>query len=258
MGAYMRKTILITGASSGIGASCAFKLAEKKHRLILAARRADRIQQLCDELSTITDVHPLIMDVRNREQVFSIIKALPAAWEEIDVLINNAGLAVGLSHLHEGHPDDWDRMIDTNIKGVLNVLKAVTPGMIRHKKGHIVQISSIASKEVYPNGNVYCATKHALDAITQGIRMELLPYHIRVTSIHPGMVETEFSLVRFKGDKARADAVYSNVEPLSADDVAEVIVYSIELPSHVSLHEAVVMPSAQAGARMMRKKDGSI
>lgn len=258
MGTYMKKTILITGASSGIGESCARKLAQKGHRLILAARRTDRIQSLSNELSAFTDVFPLSLDVRNREQVMQSIHQLPQLWQQIDVLINNAGLAVGLGAVHEGIPDDWDRMIDTNIKGVLHVLRAVTPGMIERQSGQIINVSSIASKEVYPSGNVYCGTKHALDAITQSIRMELLPYHIRVTSIHPGMVETEFSLVRYKDDSQRADAVYSQVMPLKADDVADVIIYSIELPSHVSLHEAVIMPSAQAGVRMVRKMDGSI
>ncbi len=254
----MKRTAWITGATAGIGEATARLMAKNKFRLIISGRRNARLEKLADELSKHTEILPVCLDVRNREAVFKAIENLPQEWKTIDVLINNAGLAVGLGPLHEGEPDDWDRMIDTNIKGVLNMLKAITPGMIARKKGHIIQVSSIASKEVYPNGNVYCATKHALDAITQSIRMELLPYYIKVSSIHPGMVETEFSLVRFKGDTERAANVYKHVEALKAEDVANTILYCLNAPEQVSIHELVVMPAAQASVRLVRKKDGSI
>jgi NADP-dependent 3-hydroxy acid dehydrogenase YdfG len=254
----MKRTAWITGATAGIGEATARRMANNGFRLIISGRRKDRLEKLAYELNKITETHVVCLDVRDRDAVFKAVNELPNEWQTIDILINNAGLAVGLNPLHEGEPEDWDRMIDTNIKGVLNMLKAVTPKMIERKKGHIVQISSIASKEVYPNGNVYCATKHALDAITQSIRMELLPYHIKVSSIHPGMVETEFSLVRFKGDAERAANVYKPVEALKAEDVADTILYCLNAPDHVSIHELVVMPAAQATVRLVRKKDGSI
>ncbi len=254
----MKRTAWITGATAGIGEATARKLSNHGFRLIISGRRKERLENLANELKEITEVHTICVDVRDRDAVFKAVNELDEKWQAIDVLINNAGLAVGLSPLHEGEPEDWDRMIDTNIKGVLNMLKAVAPGMIERKKGHIVQISSIASKEVYPNGNVYCATKHALDAITQSIRMELLPYHIKVSSIHPGMVETEFSLVRFKGDAERAANVYKSVDALKAEDVADTILYCLNAPDHVSIHELVVMPASQATVRLVRKKDGSI
>lgn len=254
----MKQTAWITGATAGIGQATARLLASNGFRLIISGRRKNRLEQLAHELNKVTETLVICLDVRDRDAVFKTVSQLSAEWKNIDVLINNAGLAVGLGPVHEGDPDDWDRMIDTNVKGVLNMLKALTPGMIERKKGHIIQISSIASKEVYPNGNVYCATKHALDAITQSIRMELLPYHIKVSSIHPGMVETEFSLVRFKGDAERASNVYKPVEALKAEDVANIILYCLNAPEHVSIHELVVMPAAQATVRMVRKKDGSI
>jgi 3-hydroxy acid dehydrogenase / malonic semialdehyde reductase len=252
------KIALITGATSGIGEATAKLLAQNGYDLIITGRREDRLKLLEKELLKDTDVLSLHFDVRNKDEVFKAIDSLVGKWRNIDVLINNAGLAVGLGPVHEGVIDDWDRMIDTNIKGVLYMLKAVSPLMIKNNSGHIVNISSIAAKEVYQNGNVYCGTKHALDSITGSIRMELLPYHIRVTSINPGMVETEFSLVRFKGDEAKAENVYKNVEPLKGSDVANVILYCLQCPSHMNLHEVLVMPSAQASVRMVRKKDGTI
>jgi 3-hydroxy acid dehydrogenase/malonic semialdehyde reductase len=254
----LKKIALITGATSGIGKSTAKLLAKNNFDLIITGRRADRLEEFKNELSKETDVITLNFDVRNKEEVFKSIDSLPEKWENIDALINNAGLAVGLGPVHEGVIDDWDRMIDTNVKGVLYMLKAVSPLMIKNNSGHIINISSIAAKEVYVNGNVYCGTKHALDSITGSIRMELLPYHIRVTSINPGMVETEFSLVRYKGDLERADNVYKNVDPLKPGDVADVILYCLNCPPHMNLHEVVVMPSAQASVRMVRKKDGTI
>ena len=254
----MKKIALITGATSGIGKSTARLLAKNNFDLIITGRRADRLEEFKNELSKDTDVITLHFDVRNKEEVFKAIDSLSGKWKNIDALINNAGLAVGLGPVHEGVTDDWDRMIDTNVKGVLYMLKAVTPLMIKNNSGHIINISSIAAKEVYVNGNVYCGTKHALDSITGSIRMELLPYHIRVTSINPGMVETEFSLVRYKGDAEKADNVYKNVDPLKGEDVADVILYCLNCPPHMNLHEVVVMPSAQASVRMVRKKDGTI
>lgn len=253
-----RKIAMVTGATSGIGKSTAIVLAKNGFDIIITGRRQERLDLLKKELLPMADVLSLCFDVRNQDEVNQAITSLPDKWKNIDVLVNNAGLAVGLGPVHEGVIDDWNRMIDTNIKGVLYMLKAVSPLMIKHNSGHIINISSIAAKEVYQNGNVYCGTKHALDSITGSIRMELLPYHIRVTSINPGMVETEFSLVRFKGDEERADNVYKNVEPLTADDVADVILYCIQCPPHMNLHEVVVMPSAQATVRMVRKKDGTI
>jgi NADP-dependent 3-hydroxy acid dehydrogenase YdfG len=254
----MKPIALITGATSGIGKATAIKLVKSGYDLIITGRRKERLDQMADEFGLVSNIHSLAFDVRNREETFQAINSLSENWKKIDVLVNNAGLAVGLGSLHDGNPDDWDRMIDTNIKGVLNMLKAVIPLMIKNNRGHILNISSIAAKEVYPNGNVYCATKHALDAITASVRMELLPYPIKVTSINPGMVETEFSIVRFKGDEDRATKVYENVTPLKADDIAEVIQYCIQTPPHMNLHEVVVMPSAQASVRMVRKNDGTI
>ena len=252
------KIALITGASSGIGEAAALLLAKNNYDIIITGRRQERLEELKKELLKNTDVLSLCFDVRDKEEVFKSIDSLSGKWKNIDALINNAGLAVGLGPVHEGVIEDWDRMIDTNIKGVLYMLKAVSPLMIANNSGHIINISSIAAKEVYTNGNVYCGTKHALDSITGSIRMELLANYIRVTSINPGMVETEFSLVRFKGDEERSEKVYKNVEPLKPEDVADVILYCLNCPQHMNLHEVVVMPSAQATVRMMRKKDGSI
>ncbi len=253
-----RKIALITGATSGIGEATARILAKNGYDIIITGRRNERLEELKKEFLQYADVHTLCYDVRNKDEVFKAVASLEGKWKKIDALINNAGLAVGLGPVHDGVIDDWDRMIDTNIKGVLYMLKAVSPIMIENNAGHIINISSIAAKEVYLNGNVYCGTKHALDSITGSIRMELLPHHIRVTSINPGMVETEFSLVRFKGDEERADNVYKNVDPLKAEDVADVILYCLNCPPHMNLHEVVVMPSAQASVRMVRKKDGTI
>ena len=253
-----KKTAMVTGATSGIGEATARLLAKNGYDIILTGRRADRLEILKKELSDTADVLTLCFDVRNKEEVFQAVQSLTGKWTQVDALINNAGLAVGLGPVHEGVVDDWDRMIDTNIKGVLYMLKAVSPLMIARNSGHIINISSIAAKEVYVNGNVYCGTKHALDSITGSIRMELLQHYIRVTSINPGMVETEFSLVRFKGDEEKAGNVYKQVEPLKAEDVADVILYCLNCPPHMNLHEVLVMPSAQASVRMVRKKDGSI
>lgn len=252
----MKKTALITGASAGIGAACAKTLAKEGYRLILAARRADRLQELAEELQHAhkSEIHQIVLDVRDRKAVENAIAGLPAAWRNIDVLINNAGLSQGLDPIQSGDLDDWDRMIDTNIKGLLYVTRAVLPRMQENNRGHIINIGSIAGKEVYPNGNVYCATKHAVDALSKGMRIDLLPHQIKVTAIHPGMVETEFSLVRFKGDQDRAAAVYHNLEPLLAVDIAEAVWFALSRPSHVTINDMLIMPTIQANSTQILRK----
>jgi len=246
----MKKTILITGATSGFGKSIARKFAENGHNLIITGRRKLLLDELAKELITSCgiDVLPLCFDVRRLGEVEKAIASLPAEWMNIDVLVNNAGLAVGLSPVNEGVVDDWERMIDTNVKGLLYMTRTVSPLMVARRKGHIINIGSIAGKEVYPNGNVYCGSKFAVDAITKGTRIDLLPHHIKVTQIAPGAAYTEFSLVRFKGDKSRADSVYNGFTPLSADDVANVVFYVTTLPDHVNINDLVLMPTDQASA----------
>ncbi|SEM51532.1 NADP-dependent 3-hydroxy acid dehydrogenase YdfG [bacterium A37T11] len=250
------KTVFITGASSGIGEACADVFAREGCRLILSARRADRLKALSDRLTRDhgTEVYPLELDVKDKSAVFAAIEGLPSAWNTIDILVNNAGLSQGLDPLQKGDPDDWDRMIDTNIKGLLYVTRAVCPGMVARKSGQIINIGSIAGKEVYPNGNVYCATKHAVDALTKGMRMDMLPYGIRVTAIHPGAVETEFSVVRFKGDGERAKKVYDGFEPLHALDIAEAAWFTASRPPHVTINDLLIMPTAQASASLFNKQ----
>lgn len=247
-----QKKAFITGASAGIGAACASVFAREGYDLLLAARRIDRLTELSDQLMSSYGIntHLLALDVRDADEVFSTFSNLPSGWQQVDVLINNAGLSQGLDSIHEGDIGDWDRMIDTNIKGLLYVTRAVAPIMAARNEGHIINIGSIAGKEVYPNGNVYCATKHAVDALTKGMRIDLLDKHIRVTAIHPGMVETEFSIVRFKGDKERASAVYQNLEPLVADDIAEAAWFAVSRPKHVNINDLVIMPTAQATATL--------
>lgn len=243
------RTVLITGASSGIGAACAQVLAKEGYRLLLCARRADRLEALRTEIQTQypdIDIHTFILDVRDNEKVKEAINSLPPKWQKIDILINNAGLSQGLDALQDGDTDDWDRMIDTNVKGLLYVSKAVIPLLKESQQAHIINIGSIAGKEVYPNGNVYCATKHAVDALNKAMRIDLLPFGIKVTAINPGMVETEFSEVRFKGDKERAKNVYNGVEPLSGLDIAETINFVLSRPAHVNINDLLIMPTAQA------------
>lgn len=246
----MAKIALITGATSGIGEACAHLFAKEKYDLILTGRRADRLEKLAKKLNTRYNVEIAVseFDVRNREDVIENLEGLPAKWKKVNVLINNAGLSQGLDPVDKGNIDDWDTMIDTNVKGLLYVTKVVSNWMISNGKGHIVNIGSIAGKEVYPNGNVYCASKHAVDALNKGMRLDLLPHGIKVTAIHPGAVETEFSEVRFKGDKERAKKVYENFEPLVADDIAETIWFAVSRPAHVNINDMVVMPTAQANA----------
>ncbi|MEQ9376377.1 MAG: SDR family NAD(P)-dependent oxidoreductase [Imperialibacter sp.] len=249
----MKKIALITGATSGIGKSTAHYLADQFY-LIICGRRRDKLEELAHNLRTETDVHVLSFDVRDQRAVNQAIESLPSNWRDIDVLINNAGNAHGMDVIHEGSTKDWDDMIDINVKGLLYVSKAIIPGMVEKKSGFIVNIGSIAGKEVYPKGNVYCASKHAVDAITNGMRLDLNPYGIRVTGIHPGLVETEFSLVRFKGDEEKAKQVYKGMKPLTGDDVADVIKYVVTRPPHVLLSDIVLFPTAQASATMVHRE----
>ncbi len=251
----MSKLVLITGATSGIGQATARLFADKGMNLILTGRREDRLLSLKKELETKNErVLTLCFDVRNEAEVKKSLGNLPEEWRRIDILVNNAGLAAGLGTVQQGDSSDWDRMIDTNVKGLLYVTRTIAPGMVERESGHIINIGSIAGKEVYPNGNVYCATKHAVDALTKGMRIDLLPHHIKVTQICPGAVETEFSLVRFHGDKARADKVYEGYENLVADDIADCIWFVVSRPSHVNINDMVVMPSAQATATLFHKQ----
>ncbi|TFH37479.1 MAG: SDR family oxidoreductase [Bacteroidia bacterium] len=246
----MNKIALITGATSGIGQSSARIFAKNGYDIIITGRRRERLADLEDEITSTynTRVLALAFDVRDLSQVESNLGSLPAEWQDIDLLINNAGLAVGLSHIHDGVIDDWERMIDTNIKGLLYVTRVIAPGMTKRGKGHIINIGSIAGKEAYENGNVYCGTKHAVDALSKSMRIDLLKYNVKVTNIAPGMVETEFSLVRFKGDSEKAEVPYRGLDPLKGDDIADAIYYCASLPEHVNINDLVIMPTAQASA----------
>ncbi|MGO4771507.1 SDR family NAD(P)-dependent oxidoreductase [Flavobacterium sp. W22_SRS_FK3] len=249
----MKKTVLITGATSGIGRATAQILARNHYKVIICGRRKERLAKLENELSEYTEVHSLVFDVRDKKTVFESINSLPEYFSEIDVLINNAGNAHGLDPIQNGNIDDWDAMIDINVKGLLYVSKAIIPQMIERKSGHIINIGSIAGKEVYPNGNVYCASKHAVDAINNGMRMDLNPYGIRVGAIHPGMVETEFSEVRFKGDVDRASNVYKGLDALQAEDIADIIHFVVSRKYYVNIADLIVYPTAQASATIVNK-----
>lgn len=250
----MKKRIaLITGATSGIGLATAQTLARNHFNLVICGRRKDRLEKLQQELSPLAEVQALIFDIRNFTEVEQAWNALPEKWKQIDVLINNAGNAHGLDPIHNGSIADWDAMMDINVKGLLYISRMVIPGMVQRQQGHIINIGSIAGKEVYPNGNVYCASKFAVDALTRGMRLDLNPYNIKVTGIHPGLVETEFSLVRFKGDEARAAQVYKGYQPLRAEDIADVILYVLTRPDHVVLADIVVFPKAQASSVVVKK-----
>ena len=244
----MAKIALITGATSGIGEACARLFARENYNLILTGRRLDRLEKLAARLNKKhdTEVAVCAFDVRDREQVITNLDNLPAKWKKVNVLVNNAGLSLGLDPIQKGNYDDWDTMIDTNIKGLLYVSKVVSNWMINNGVGHIINIGSLAGKEVYPNGNAYCATKYAVDALNMGMRHDLLPYGIRVTAVNPGAVETEFSEVRFKGDKERAKKVYDGFTPLAADDVAEAIWFATSRPAHVNINDLIITPTAQA------------
>jgi NADP-dependent 3-hydroxy acid dehydrogenase YdfG len=246
----------ITGTTSGIGKAIALRLAKNGYDLIITGRRKLLLQSLAEEIkqNNNVDVWMSQYDVRDANAVKEAINTLPQQWKQIDVLVNNAGLAVGLNSIQEGNIEDWERMIDTNIKGLLYVSRNIAPLFIKQGHGHIINIGSIAGKEVYPNGNVYCATKHAVDALTKAMRMDMIRDGIKVTQIAPGAVETEFSLVRFKGDKQAADNVYNGFIPLSADDIADVIEYAVNLPKHVCLNDIVITCLAQANTTITNKK----
>ncbi|QLE59284.1 SDR family oxidoreductase [Nostoc sp. TCL26-01] len=247
--------VLITGASSGIGEACAKVFAGAGAKLILAARRWERLQNLVETLNlTSSQVHLLELDVRDRSAVESAISNLPTAWSNIDILINNAGLSRGLDKLHQGDFQDWEEMIDTNINGLLYLTRYVVPGMVNRSRGHVVNIGSIAGHQTYPGGNVYCATKAAVKVISEGLKQDLLGTPIRVTSVDPGMVETEFSNVRFHGDDERANKVYQGVTPLTADDVADVILFCATRSPHVNINEVILMPVDQAGATLVHRR----
>lgn len=248
-----KRIVLITGATSGIGAATARLLANHNFKLILCGRRAERLQAMADELKTSTEIHTLTFDVRDQQATAKAIQSLPADWKNIDVLINNAGNAHGLDPIQTGAIADWDAMIDINVKGLLYMSKEIIPGMTDRKQGHIINIGSIAGKEVYPNGNVYCASKFAVDALTKGMRMDLNPFGIKVTGIHPGLVETEFSVVRFKGDEEKAATVYKGLEPLKGSDIADVILYTLQAPAHVVLADITIFPTAQGSASLVKR-----
>ncbi|WP_413201050.1 SDR family oxidoreductase [Nostoc piscinale] len=247
--------VLITGASSGIGTACAKVFAGAGAKLILAARRLERLQQLADSLNQEfgTATHLLQLDVRDRPAVESAINNLPAEWSNVDILINNAGLSRSLDKLHEGDFQDWEEMIDTNIKGLLYLTRYVVPGMVSRGRGHVVNLGSIAGHQTYPGGNVYCATKAAVKAISEGLKQDLLGTPVRVTSVDPGMVETEFSEVRFHGDAERAKRVYQGVNPLTADDIADVIFFCTTRSPHVNINEVILMPVNQASATLVHR-----
>jgi len=251
----MSKIVLITGATSGIGEACARTFAQQGDQLILLARREDRLAKVAQQLNNQygVEIKRVLADVRNKESLSAALEELPADWKKVDILINNAGLSQGLDPIDQGNTDDWDTMIDTNVKGLLYVTKIVSNWMIPQQSGHIVNIGSIAGKEVYPNGNVYCATKHAVDALSKAMRIDLLPYNIKVTEINPGMVETEFSVVRFKGDEDRAKKVYENLEPLIAADIADAISYVVSRPKHVNINDMLIMPTVQATATIIKR-----
>lgn len=246
------KTALVTGASSGIGEAIAIELSNNNYNLVICGRREERLQELQNTLSEKVSVQYLVFDIRDKENVFEVLTPVVESTQ-IDVLINNAGNAHGLAPIEGGDIDDWDTMIDGNVKGLLYVSKVIIPQMVKRKSGYIINIGSIAGKEVYPNGNVYCASKHAVDAINNGMRMDLNQYGIKVSQISPGLVETEFSLVRFKGDEERATTVYDGMEALQAKDIAEIAMFMINRPDHVNLSDVIVLPKAQASSTMVKR-----
>ncbi|MFP5079986.1 SDR family NAD(P)-dependent oxidoreductase [Pedobacter sp. JCM 36344] len=251
----MAKIALITGATSGIGAACAHLFAAQGYHLILVARRENLLSDISKRLTDkyAIEVKTVLADVKDQEDLSYKLEGLSSNLKEVSVLINNAGLSQGLDPIDKGSISDWDTMIDTNVKGLLYVTKIVSNWMIDQKAGHIINIGSIAGQEVYPNGNVYCATKHAVDALNKGMRIDLLPHGIKVTAINPGMVETEFSVVRFKGDEGRAKKVYDGFEPLVANDIAEAIWFAVSRPAHVNINDMLIMPTAQAAATIINK-----
>jgi 3-hydroxy acid dehydrogenase/malonic semialdehyde reductase len=252
----MKKIALITGATSGIGEATAILLAKNDFDVIITGRRKDLLEKVRNkiEMETTSKVHTLCFDIRKHSDVREAVQSIPDNWKKISVLVNNAGLAAGLDHIQEGSLEDWDQMIDTNVKGLLYITKEITPLMISNGSGHIINIGSIAGKEVYEKGNVYCATKFAVDALSKGMRIDLVKHNIKVTCIAPGMVETEFSMVRFKGDSARAAKVYEGVTPLYGEDIAQAILFAVTRPPHVNIDEILIMPTAQASATIINRK----
>lgn len=252
----MNKIALITGATAGIGQAISLRLAKEGYDVIITGRRKERLDDLQHLIEKEYHVRALslVFDVRKYEEVSKALSDLPDEWKNIDILVNNAGLAVGLNPIHQGVIEDWERMIDTNIKGLLYVTRIISPGMAGRKSGHIINLCSIAGKDVYANGNVYCATKHAVDALSKGMRIDLLPFGIRVTQICPGAVETEFSIVRFKGDKERADNVYKGFTSLDAENIADAVFYAVSRPRHVDIQDILVMPTAQATGSLFHKE----
>lgn len=252
----MNKTVLITGASSGIGEACARLFASNNYNLIICARREDRLEQLRKELADQfgVQIYTAAFDVCDKKAVLNFVQRLGAEGKTIDVLVNNAGLALGLNRFYEGDTDQWDTMLDTNVKGLLYMSRAVAPLMIARNSGHIVNIGSIAGKEVYDKGNVYCASKHAVNALTKAMRLELAEHNVKVTGVHPGAVETEFSIVRFSGDVERAKSVYVGFENLIAEDVADAVFWAVSRPARVNINDIVIMPSAQPAAGTVIRK----
>jgi 3-hydroxy acid dehydrogenase / malonic semialdehyde reductase len=254
----MKKIVLITGATAGIGEATAHLLAQNNFNLIITGRRNDRLISLKEKIENETEanVYTLNFDIRNRNETEKAFKSLPEQWKNIDILINNAGLAAGLNRIDNGETDDWEQMIDTNIKGLLYITRLVSAKMIEREEGHIVNISSVAGRETYPMGNVYCATKHAVQALTKGMRIDFLKYGIKVSSVAPGAVDTEFSLVRFKGDEQRAKSVYKGFTPLYAQDIAETILFVVTRPKHVNIDDILVMPTDQGYSRDFNREKG--
>ena len=253
----MNKTVLITGATSGIGLACARKFAQNGDRLILTGRNEQRLNEIRKELTEKgSEVLTLAFDVRNREVAEKLMTELPEEWKKIDVLVNNAGLALGLDPEYEGNLDEWETMIDTNIKGLLTMTRLVVPGMVERNSGHIINIGSVAGDAAYAGGNVYCATKAAVKALTDGLRIDVINTAIRVTNLKPGLVETNFSNVRFRGDNERADSLYRGIKPLVGDDIADVAVYAANAPEHVQIAEVLILATHQASASMVVRDDG--
>jgi len=248
--------VLVTGASSGIGLACARIFAQAGAKVILSARRLERLDTLTQELKneSNTDIYMLPMDVTDRPQVESQLNSLPEDWSNIDILINNAGLSRGLDKLYEGDIQDWEEMIDTNIKGLLYVTRSVVPGMVKRGRGHVINIGSLAGHQTYPKGNVYCGTKVAVRAISEGLKQDLLGTPLRVTSVDPGLVETEFSKVRFRGDEDRAQGVYQGLTPLTPEDVADTVFYCATRPPHVNINEVLMMPTDQSGSTLIHRQ----
>ena len=251
----MNKIVLITGATSGIGLACARKFAENNDKVILTGRNEQRLSEIRKELETKgANVLTLVFDVRDREKAAKYIRELPAGWQEIDVLVNNAGLALGLESEYEGNLDDWETMIDTNIKGLLTMTRLVVPGMVERNRGHIINVGSVAGDAAYAGGNVYCATKAAVKALSDGLRIDVANTAIRVTNLKPGLVETNFSNVRFKGDEERAKKLYTGIKPLTGDDIADVAVFAANAPEHVQIAEVLILATHQArGSVIVRK-----